>query len=236
MKPHISTFKKARFSNLFCLSCFSVTDRKDNDSSIHGMIPRNKGTIASASCKLGAKRSLPSTHCNETFAGDSTLLEDTEHSRVNQAKASKAEAPAVKPLNAYNYFYSEIREGILQLSKAELEMLILNNNKHHVENKHNSCPGRNDTPCQPGSLAQTILLKQNARFSKAERKRVLLSKHWNKDRTTRRKHRTKHGKMSFNHMNTLVSTEWKFLPESQKMFYKEVAEADCKRYKEQKEH
>jgi hypothetical protein len=212
---------------------------------VHDMVWPPESCMSSSSHVKGQYKSpsrLPST-CRDSCQEQSTTRKRTKDTSSSFRGSSSSShqvtatglstimattSSAVKPLNAYNYFYSEMRDGILQLSTAEIEILILNN--------LNSSPGRTCTLIQPGLLARTILLKQSARFSRVERKRLLLSKHWNKDRTTRRKHRTNHGKISFNHMNTLVSTEWNVLPESEKMFYKEVAEVDRKHYKERKGH
>ena len=63
-----------------------------------------------------------------------------------------------------------------------------------------------------------------------EHQQELLNKHWNQDRTTKRRHRKSHGKISFSSLSKLVSQRWKELPEAHKGFYKELASKDWTRY------
>ncbi len=141
-----------------------------------------------------------------------------------RAVVCNATSPPVKPLNAYNFFYAELRDWIICLSDAERKRFLPD---ERIDDS-NVCCGRN------GSLGRKMILNQSSRhLSQHERKGQLLSNHWNKDRKTRRKHRTIHGKVSFNRMNTIVSSEWNALSRYDKEFFKDIASTDKKRYKEQ---
>jgi HMG (high mobility group) box len=59
---------------------------------------------------------------------------------------------------------------------------------------------------------------------------LLLHEHWSHDRTTKRRHRKTHGKISFTALSKLVSQRWKALSEEQKEFYQFVASKDWSRY------
>jgi HMG (high mobility group) box len=62
------------------------------------------------------------------------------------------------------------------------------------------------------------------------RQEKLLQSHWTRDRTVKRRHRKTHGKISFATLSKRISQRWKELPESQKIFFGEVAAKDWERY------
>ncbi|GAX09644.1 hypothetical protein FisN_19Lh108 [Fistulifera solaris] len=69
--------------------------------------------------------------------------------------------------------------------------------------------------------------------SKKER---LLSDHWNRDRTKKRRHRKSHGKIDFTTLSKLISSRWKELAEDRKDFYRDVAAKDWERYQKELSH
>jgi hypothetical protein len=68
-----------------------------------------------------------------------------------------------------------------------------------------------------------------------EKQQQLLQDHWNRDRTTRRRHRKTHGKIDFKTLSRQIVTSWKRLPQEHKDFYKQVAIIDLQRYKRDKQ-
>jgi hypothetical protein len=62
------------------------------------------------------------------------------------------------------------------------------------------------------------------------KKHKLLSDHWNRDRTVKRRHRKSHGKISFAELSRRISTAWNGLDESSKAFYQQVAQQDYERF------
>ena len=66
-------------------------------------------------------------------------------------------------------------------------------------------------------------------FSTAK-KQKLLSGHWFRDRTVKRRHRKTHGKIAFTTLSKVISQGWRDLPEHKKAFYREVASEDLERY------
>lgn len=59
---------------------------------------------------------------------------------------------------------------------------------------------------------------------------ALLTQHWTRDRTQKRRHRKTHGKIPFTELSKIVSRKWKELDESQKNFYRRVSSLDWERY------
>lgn len=59
----------------------------------------------------------------------------------------------------------------------------------------------------------------------------LLSGHWFRDRTKKRRHRKTHGKITFTTLSRMVSQKWKSLADEHKAFYKQVAARDLERYR-----
>lgn len=66
-------------------------------------------------------------------------------------------------------------------------------------------------------------------FSTAK-KQKLLTGHWFRDRTVKRRHRKTHGKIAFTTLSKVISQGWRDLPEDKKAFYREVAAEDLDRY------
>jgi hypothetical protein len=58
----------------------------------------------------------------------------------------------------------------------------------------------------------------------------LLTSHWNRDRSVKRRHRKSHGKISFAELSRRISHRWKELPDDQKNFFCEIAAKDWERY------
>lgn len=65
------------------------------------------------------------------------------------------------------------------------------------------------------------------------KKEKLLSDHWNRDRTKKRRHRKSHGKIDFTTLSKLISSRWKELSEDRKDFYRDVAAKDWERYQKE---
>lgn len=62
------------------------------------------------------------------------------------------------------------------------------------------------------------------------KKQQLLSEHWFRDRSVKRRHRKTHGKIAFTTLSKVISQAWRDLPENMKVFYKELASEDLDRY------
>ena len=133
-----------------------------------------------------------------TVPGIESILDrpETQSKAERMSKSTTAsisiKGKVLKPLSAYNYFFTDERERLVNETDGE-----------------DQC---------------------GARYSE-ERKLWLLSHHWSKDRTKRRRHRKTHGKIEFTELSRLIGQRWRDLPESEKDFYRSVAKADMERYK-----
>ena len=113
-------------------------------------------------------------------------------SKSSTASTSIKKGTVLKPLSAYNYFFTDERGRLVNETEGEDQ--------------------------------------RGVRYSE-ERKLWLLSHHWSKDRTKRRRHRKTHGIIEFTELSRLIGQRWRHLPESEKDFYRSVAKADMERYK-----
>lgn len=64
---------------------------------------------------------------------------------------------------------------------------------------------------------------------------ALLTQHWSRDRTQKRRHRKTHGKIPFTELSKIVSRKWKGLDDQQKNFYRRVSSLDWERYQKELE-
>jgi len=114
---------------------------------------------------------------------------------VSGTAASAQQLPPMKALSAYNFFFRDERDRIV-----------------------------ND---DDSSSSEIDLTKA--------RQDAILSKHWNRDRTAKRRHRKTHGKIDFATLSRRISKKWKTLPQAQQDFYREVARRDWNRYQNELE-
>jgi hypothetical protein len=110
----------------------------------------------------------------------------------------------LRPLSAYNFFFSDERERIL----------VQNN-----QSTKDACA--------------TLIARHEKEESLEERKQRLLKQHLQKDRSKRRPHRKTHGKITFTTLSKLIGQRWRQLDESEKNFYKVVAATDLQRYQDE---
>ncbi len=188
-------------------------------------------SVASASSipKCTAGDELEKKKDGDTIPRSSSYDEGGDDSASQREVIYKVSSPPVKPLSAYNFFFVELRDWIIRLNDAERERLVPDEYTEGI----NVSFAADNSYSRNGSLARIMIMDQSSRYSQDERKRQLLFNHWNKDRKTRRKHRSIHGKVSFSRINKIVSSEWKALNNFDKEFYKDVGSDDKKRYKEQ---
>jgi len=123
------------------------------------------------------RRGLPSAHAAGPLGPD------------NVREILRPEPP-VRALSAYNFFFRDERERILN--------------------------GDGDGG--------------NRDFSPSRRAR-LLSEHWNRDRSRKRRHRKTHGRFGFTELSRLISKGWRELPEDGREFYRKIAADDFDRYR-----
>lgn len=66
-----------------------------------------------------------------------------------------------------------------------------------------------------------------------ERQELLLKRHWQQDRSQKRRHVKTHGKINFATLSKSISMRWKQLPESGKEFYREISLRDWDRFRKE---
>eukprot|EP00581_Thalassiosira_minuscula_P008056 CAMPEP_0183703020 /NCGR_PEP_ID=MMETSP0737-20130205/922_1 /TAXON_ID=385413 /ORGANISM="Thalassiosira miniscula, Strain CCMP1093" /LENGTH=400 /DNA_ID=CAMNT_0025929717 /DNA_START=126 /DNA_END=1328 /DNA_ORIENTATION=+ len=149
------------------------------------------------------------------------LCEATKKSPAFSPKNGKAINAPRRPLSAYNIFFSEMREVILDASGAGTGLEDeCNKNSSGVEElgpvvSHANIE-RDSFPKDMQAFTQNLMKK---RLNKKPIKRV---------------HRKSHGKVSFTTLAKTVGQRWRELPEAQKKKYKDLAEIDRERYRNEK--
>jgi hypothetical protein len=139
----------------------------------------------------------------------SSLNNETGASAGTKPTKVQAETTAqlpIRALSAYNFFFRDERERIINCDDG-------------------------DDPLDPASLKA----KRDAVSFNEEKKKLLLSGHWFRDRTAKRRHRKTHGKIAFTALSKVIAQAWRDLPESEKAFYREVAADDLERYQRELE-
>ncbi|GAX29467.1 hypothetical protein FisN_16Hh091 [Fistulifera solaris] len=76
-----------------------------------------------------------------------------------------------------------------------------------------------------------ILKKHQDVAYTAERQDLLLQRHWQQDRSQKRRHVKTHGKINFATLSKCISMRWKQLPEHAKEFYREISLRDWDRFR-----
>lgn len=139
----------------------------------------------------------------------SSLHNETNTSAAIKASKVQAETAAqlpIRALSAYNFFFRDERERIINCDEG-------------------------DNPLEPESLKA----KRSSVIFNEEKKKQLLSGHWFRDRTAKRRHRKTHGKIAFTALSKVIAQAWRDLPENEKAFYRDVAAEDLERYQRELE-
>ena len=160
-----------------------------------GQSPYDLGLPASAAAGLG---NLTSNMNSDTAA--------TAATKSSKAQAETAAQLPIRALSAYNFFFRDERERIINCDEG-------------------------DNPLDPASLKA----KRSSVSFNEEKKKQLLSGHWYRDRTAKRRHRKTHGKIAFTALSKVIAQAWRDLPDSEKAFYREVAADDLERYQRELE-
>ena len=132
--------------------------------------------------------------------------EKTTSAKSSKVHAENAALLPIRALSAYNFFFRDERERII------------------------SCDDGDD-PLDPANLKA----KRDAVSFNEEKKKLLLTGHWFRDRTAKRRHRKTHGKIAFTALSKVIAQAWRDIPESDKAFYREVAADDLERYQKELE-
>jgi len=159
----------------------------------------------------------------EAVAGQASqpCQDTTAQADAAPKKIKTPDAPR-RPLSAYNIFFSEMRETILK--------------EHEDKDETDSKEEGGDSSTQPG--------KGNAKKSPDKEKveepkdmeaftQKLMRKRLDK-KPAKRVHRKSHGKVAFTTLARTVGQRWRVLPEEEKKKYKDLAEIDRTRYRNEK--
>ena len=149
----------------------------------------------------------------------------------------------VRPLSAYNFFFSDERERILrdglegaggedgegkkgtgpsdgkQDSNADGQMKVDSKDKDPVKQEQ-----------QSGEKDAKRKVQKEDKEDPEKKKRRLLNQHLTKDRTKRRPHRKTHGKIGFTNLSKLIGKRWRQLDDEKKQYYRDIAAMDMDRY------
>jgi len=151
------------------------------------------------------------------------------------------EGQPIRPLSAYNFFFSDEREKVLkesqqpQKTNSNSDVAVGGDNDTHNASKENETVATADRPKIEGSIEEgegingvKVVVVEEELFE--EKKKRLLAQHINKDRTKRRPHRKTHGKIGFTDLSKIIGKRWRELPEERKQIYRDIASADLERY------
>lgn len=140
---------------------------------------------------------------------------------ITHKKTKAFDAPR-RPLSAYNIFFSEMRETILNENECRDE------NECKDEWKKNATEADDADIKKPFGEEKQEHPKDMKAFTQN-----LMRKRLNK-KPIKRVHRKSHGKVSFTTLAKTVGHRWRELPEEQKKEYEDLADIDRARYRKEK--
>jgi hypothetical protein len=179
-----------------------------------------------------AKDSTGVTMVMPRFNGFGTNTVAAPASTSGSSKRNGMEGQPVRPLSAYNFFFSDERENVLKDAEreaAEADAAVAAGNEGGEDGKEDD-EKKDGEPAKERTLKATVPEEEESFENKKKR---LLEQHVKKDRTKRRPHRKTHGKIGFTDLSKIVGKRWKDLPEEKKQIYREIASADLERYQKQ---
>eukprot|EP00429_Kryptoperidinium_foliaceum_P006458 CAMPEP_0176009264 /NCGR_PEP_ID=MMETSP0120_2-20121206/4163_1 /TAXON_ID=160619 /ORGANISM="Kryptoperidinium foliaceum, Strain CCMP 1326" /LENGTH=369 /DNA_ID=CAMNT_0017342059 /DNA_START=243 /DNA_END=1349 /DNA_ORIENTATION=+ len=155
---------------------------------------------------------LPSPHSRNAFANN-------HHAYL--PSSNRSHAVATKPLSAYNYFFADMRDWILNLSEKQRQELLPS--CFTAEDQKGS--GQNISQAAR-EVATVMVQMQKEKQPLAEHEKRLLNRNLNKSHKAQRRHRKVHGKMGFRQLNSMVSSAWNALPHTDRSLYYNLAKKD----------
>lgn len=118
-----------------------------------------------------------------------------------------------RPLHGYNYFFIDERERILKQDARESPPANSNGTTSDVE----------------------VGVCNDDKEEEMMRKKRILDRQLQRDRTKRRPHRKTHGKISFRGLSSRISQTWRKMSDDKKQFYRDIATLDAERYRKELE-
>ena len=161
----------------------------------------------------------PSDPSSKEQADKSSCKTKTEKSKKKSSKkkSSPDDAPR-RPLSAYNYFYIDEREKILQQKQEEAgtarESITAAGPTKNAKWEKNCY---DDYDIEMSEPVREILERQKLPPNEGRR----------------RPHRKRHGVVSFQELAKTIASRWRSLPADQIQYYRKIASFDLKRYQAQ---
>ena len=161
----------------------------------------------------------PSDPSSKEQADKSSCKTKTEKSKKkpSKKKSSPDDAPR-RPLSAYNYFYIDEREKILQQKQEEA-----------------GTAGKSTTAAGPIKIAKWGgNCNDDYDIEMSEPVREMLERQkLPSNEGRRRPHRKRHGVVSFQELAKTIARRWRSLPADQIQYYRKIASFDLRRYQAQ---
>ena len=178
-----------------------------------------------------------------TAAPSSSSAKAAAPNVAEPVKPAKDTSAPRRPLSAYNIFFSEMREIILKENEAENDSEKDQNSTPKdealVEDKETIDKKEEVDEAKQGDADEKMDFYDDDKKGTTNKNMADFTQNLMKKRldakATKRLHRRTHGKVAFTTLAQTVGKRWRELPEEKKVKYKELAELDRARYRQEKQ-
>jgi hypothetical protein len=169
-----------------------------------------------ANLPLGGKGQSSVTNMNQSK--EIKVKESTNKVSQGKRRNTPVSNHPVKPLTSYNFFFSLERERIVEQIRKDK---VCNGSFGNILDDLDSLTAESIRYYSD----QTVWSTKNVALQDS-----ILTKHWNRDRAIKRKHRKTHGDITFSELTKRIANAWRFLPVNAKDVFSLISCKDSERY------